>query len=109
MTMFSEESNGFTGWVLAGIGGIISTLLTALVSVIKVRENENAKAIKKLEDTNAKLESNVQQISDKADKCETDRHQLFTNCKVMECKLDLLEKRIISIDSIGTKHESKGG
>lgn len=104
--MLNNENSSFTGWVLAGIGGIISTLLGALVSVIKVRENENAKAIQKLETTNAELKTNVQQISDKADKCETDRHLLFTNCKVMECKLDLLEKRIISIDAIGTKHES---
>jgi hypothetical protein len=105
--MYSDDTGGFTGWVLAGIGGIISTLMTALVSVIKVRENENAKAILKLEATNVKLETSLQTISDKADKCEADRHQLFTNCKVMECKLDLLEKRVISIDVIGTKHESK--
>ena len=96
--MFDSESGSFTGWVLAALTTAFATLGSVVGLLFKKREDENSKAI-------TKLESNLKEVSDKADKCETDRHQLFANCKVLECKLDLLEKRIISIDSLGTKHE----
>jgi len=98
----SSEANGLTGWVLAGIGAIVSTLLTGVVTLFRMRESENTAAI-------AKLEKSLAEVSDKADKCEEDRHLLFTSCEVMKIKLDVLEKRICSIDNNGTdfarKHE----
>ena len=98
----SEEANGLTGWVLAGIGAIVSTLLTGVVTLFRMRESENAQAI-------SKLEHNLIAINGKADKCEEDRHSLFTSCEVLKIKLDVLEKRVSSIDNNGTdfarKHE----
>ena len=91
MTMFNDETGGFTGWVLAGIGAIVSTLLTGVVTLFRMRENENSKAI-------TKLETSLTHFSEKADKCEQDRHVLFTNCKVLETKMQMLDSRMSSID-----------
>ena len=89
--MFNAENGGFTGWVLAGIGAIVSTLLTGVVTLFRMRENENAKAI-------IKLETSLSEVSNKADKCEEDRHILFTNCKVLETKMQMLDSRMSHID-----------
>jgi hypothetical protein len=98
----TSETNGLTGWVLAGIGAIVSTLLTGVVTLFRMRESENTAAI-------AKLEKSLTEVSSKADKCEEDRHVLFTSCEVLKIKLEVLEKRISSIDTNGTdfarKHE----
>ena len=98
----TAETNGLTGWVLAGIGAIVSTLLTGVVTLFRMRESENAQAI-------TKLEQNLDAINSKADKCEADRHALFTSCELLKFKIDVLEKRVSSIDSNGTdfarKHE----
>lgn len=96
----TSETNGFTGWVLAGIGAVVSTLLTGVVTLFRMRESENTAAI-------AKLEQSLTEVSDKADKCEEDRHLLFTSCEVLKIKLDLLEKRISSIDNNGTDYARK--
>jgi hypothetical protein len=98
----NSEQNGLTGWVLAGVATSFATLSSVVAFLFKLRENENAKAI-------LKLETSLQEVSDKAEKCETDRHLLFTSCEVLKIKLDVLEKRVCSIDSNGTdfarKHE----
>lgn len=96
----TSETSGLTGWVLAGIGAIVSTLLTGVVTLFRMRESENAQAI-------TKLEQNLATINGKADKCEEDRHLLFTSCEVMKIKLDVLEKRICSIDKNGTDFARK--
>lgn len=98
----TSETNGLTGWVLAGVGAVVSTLLTGIVTLFRMRESENAQAI-------TKLEQNLNTINNKADKCEEDRHALFTSCELMRFKIDVLEKRVSSIDNNGTdfarKHE----
>ena len=98
----SSEQNGLTGWVLAGIATSFATLSSVVAFLFKLRENENAKAI-------TKLETSLQEVSDKAEKCEEDRHLLFTDCELMKFKLEVLEKRVCSIDNNGTdfarKHE----
>lgn len=93
----SEETNGFTGWVLAGIGAVVSTLLSGIITLFRMRESENTKAI-------TKLEHSLIEVSSKADKCEEDRHTLFTSCEVMKFKLDVLEKRVSTMDSKGTQY-----
>lgn len=87
----TSETSGLTGWVLAGIGAIVSTLLTGVVTLFRMRESENAQAI-------TKLEQNLATINGKADKCEEDRHLLFTSCKVLETKMAMLDSRMSSID-----------
>ena len=93
----NSEQNGVTGWVLAGVGAVVSTLLTGVVTLFRMRESENSKAI-------SKLEQSLLEVSGKADKCEQDRHTLFTSCEVMKVKLEVLERRVSTMDSNGTKY-----
>lgn len=74
----------------------MSTLLTGLVTLFRMRENENAKAI-------ARLEEKVAITETKAEKCEQDRTVLYASCEVLKVKLETLEKRIESINVDGTQ------
>jgi hypothetical protein len=78
---------GFTGWVLAGIGAIVSTLLTGVITLFRLRETENAKAISKLEIT-------LEETMKRADKCEDDRTHLFSTCEVLKYKVETLEQKV---------------
>jgi chromosome segregation ATPase len=92
----SGESDSLTGWVLAGIGGIMSTLLTGLVTLFRMRENENTKAI-------AELKEKATVLEERSEKCESDRAELSSSCAVLKTKMEFLEQRIAKIDSDGTK------
>jgi hypothetical protein len=98
----SDESTGLTGWVLAAMGAIVSTLLTGVVSLFKMRENENAKAI-------AELKQKAVVLEHRSEKCETDRAELSSSCAVLKTKMEFLELRIAKIDSDGTKYSHQNG
>lgn len=88
--MSDVQDSGLVGWALAGVGGVVSALLTGVVTLFRMRESENAKAIQRLESSHA-------EISMKSDKCEADRVELFAKCQVLDCKLQLLEQQISKI------------
>lgn len=83
----TTPAEGFTGWVLAGIGAIVSTLLTGVITLFRLRETENAKAISKLEIT-------LEETMKRADKCEDDRTHLFSTCEVLKYKVETLEQKV---------------
>lgn len=90
------SDSGLIPWVLAGVGAIMSTLLTGVVALFRMRENENAKAIAELKESHAV-------VTAKADKCEEDRSKLFARCEVLEVKLKHVEDKLAKIDLEGTQ------
>jgi septal ring factor EnvC (AmiA/AmiB activator) len=87
-------------WVLAAIGAVVSALLTGVVKLFQLRENENAKAI-------AKLEEKVAVVETKADKCEEERGELRTTCALLEREIKLLQDVITKIDVDGTQYSHR--
>ena len=100
MKSMSNVSDGFSGWVAAGIATIIATLSSTVAWLFKLRENENAKHL-------ANLTNEVATISAKADKCEEERGELKIECAIMKGKLQVLETKLSFIDVNGTKYSHK--
>jgi hypothetical protein len=96
----SDSHNEIVPWVLAGVGTVVGALSTALVYVFRKSEFDNAEAIKELKESN-------RIVSDKADKCEEDRHLLFAQCEVFKTKMETLESRVQRIDKTGTQYQHK--
>ena len=92
----SDETTSVTGWVLAGLGGIVSTLAATVAFLFKLRENENAKNI-------AELKNELQESSKRSEKCEEDRGILYTKCAVLEAKIESIECKMQRIDKDGTQ------
>lgn len=84
------NEQGFTGWVLAGIGAIVSTLLTGVITLFRMRETETARNI-------SKLEMALEETAKKADKCEDDRAHLFSTCEVLKYKVETLEQKVAKL------------
>lgn len=82
-----SEGNGFTGWVLAGVGAVISTLLSGLIALFRIRESEITRNI-------TKLELSLDETMKRADKCEDDRTHLFSTCEVLKYKVETLEQKV---------------
>lgn len=95
----------------------MSTLLTGLVTLFRMRENENAKMIAELKSESSKaiteLKQEVAVTRAASEKCEQDRHELFTACELNKFEIKMLKEQIASIDKDGTKYshsmESKKG
>lgn len=92
-----EEINGIIPWALAGIGAIVSALLTGVVSLFRLRESENAKQI-------TEHKQKIEHLEIKSDKCEEDRNKLFTQCELHTFEIKQLKEKISRIDIDGTKY-----
>jgi hypothetical protein len=75
----------------------VSVLAGAVATLFKMRENENSKAI-------ARLEEKVAATETKAEKCERDRFELFAACEVNKFEIATLKKRIETINVDGTQY-----
>lgn len=111
--MSGEANNDIIPWLLTGVVTVIGALSTALVYVFRKTEYDNAQAIKELKESNLELKAGNRATNDKADKCEEDRHALFTQCAVMKgvlesnaAKILALETKISNMDRLGTKFEN---
>lgn len=98
----SGDQSSITGWVLAGLGGIVSTLAATVAFLFKLRENENSKNI-------AELKAELTESSKRSAKCEEDRSILYTKCAVLESKIETLESKVSKIDVDGTKYSHRMG
>lgn len=95
LTMTTDNSS-LLGWVLAGVGGIMTVLAGAVARLFQMRESENSKAI-------AELKQEVAVTKEAAAKCERDREKLFAACEVNKVEIAHLKEKISSIDQEGTK------
>ncbi len=109
--MSGDTDNGLLPWALAGVGGVVSTLLTGLVWLFRLRESENAKAIAEMKDVHAKAIAELKAAHEvaqaKSDKCEEDRSQLFARCEVLEVKLAHVEQKVSKMDLDGTQYSHR--
>lgn len=87
---------------------MVSTLLTGLVTLFRMRENENAKMIAELKSESSKaiteLKQEVAVTRAASEKCEQDRHELFTACELNKFEIKMLKEQIATIDKDGTKY-----
>lgn len=99
-----ELPEGFFGWVLTGIGGMLATLVTTVATLWRVSESKNAKAIegweKKIVVVEAELKAEVKTVREKLEtteiarlECEQDRSSLSAKCEIFEHRLQRLEKQ----------------
>ncbi len=86
----------------------MSTLLTGLVTLFRMRENENAKLIAELKSESSKaileLKQEVAVTRAASEKCEQDRHELFTACELNKFEIKVLKEQIAKMDESGTKY-----
>jgi len=88
------ENTGFTGWVLAAIGTVVSTL-AGLVAMFYRQQINDYKSNESL------LKHHVERIEKRADKCEEDRESLRIKYAVLEDRVSNLEVTKQNRDSIG--------
>jgi hypothetical protein len=85
----------------------MSVLAGAVATLFKMRENENAKLIAELKSESSKAISELKQevavTRAASEKCEKDRHELFTACELNKFEIKVLKEQIASIDRDGTK------
>jgi len=96
----ANEDETIIPWVLAGVGTIVSALLTGVVGLFRLRETENAKVLEEHKTKIAHLEL-------KSDKCDEDRSKLFAQCEVNSFEIKSLKERITMIDANGTTYSHK--
>lgn len=75
----------------------MSVLAGAVATLFKMRENENSKAI-------AELKQEVAVTKAASEKCERDRHELFTACELNKFEIKVLKEQIAKMDEGGTKY-----
>lgn len=82
-----DTETGITGWVLAGVGTIVTTL-ASLVAMFYRQQITDYKH------TEAELRSEVGELKKRADTCEDDREQLRINQARLEVRVATLEREI---------------
>lgn len=97
----TDDYAGFVPWVLAGIGVIVSTLLTGVVSLFRMRETENAKQLDEHKSKIALLEI-------KSEKCEEQRAELNTKCEVNAQKITYLTTEVSKLTEVISKIDRDG-
>jgi uncharacterized protein YlxW (UPF0749 family) len=82
-----NENEGLTGWILAGVGTIVSTL-AGLVAMFYRTQIADYKA------NESGLRVEVVELRKRADTCEEDREQLRIKVAVMDARLDKVEQEV---------------
>jgi len=79
-----NENEGILGWVLAGVGTVVSTLagLVAMFYRQQILEHKTRE-----EDLATRLDI----VEKRADTCENDREELRIKCAVIEARIAVLE------------------
>jgi chromosome segregation ATPase len=83
-----SNENGISGWILAGISTLIASLTTALSYLYKSR-------IEAYEKAEIKLDTRVELLETKLDKCETEHTNAKVELAEIKTRLNLLEKPIL--------------
>ena len=103
----STDNQSLFGWVLAGVGAVVSTLSAWVVILFRTRESENTKLIAELKSESSKaiteLKQEVAITRAASEKCEQDRHELFTACELNKFEIKVLKDQLAKMDQDGTK------
>lgn len=79
-----DQETGLTGWILAGVGTIVSTL-AGLVAMFYRQQITDYKTVE------VDLKSKVVTLEKRADECESDREELRIKHAVLEERVTKLE------------------
>lgn len=94
-TMSDVQTDGtLLAWVIAGVGAILTTLVSTVAYLFRKSEYDNAQAIKVLQSQNEKQEAYCNKLSDHIQNCENDRTKLFSQTAVLGSQVASLESRI---------------
>lgn len=98
MSNGSDLPDGLLGWVLAGIGAAMGTLVTTIATLWRVSEGKNAKAIEEQRSQIATVQTEIAVVRDNLKTteaarldCERDRARLTAKCEIFESRLSKLE------------------
>lgn len=96
-----DEQTGLTGWILAGVATVVSTLAGIVAYFYKqqitdYRSNETM------------LKAKVVDLESRADKCENDREELRIRHAVLENKHANLELRVADLEVNKKNRDSIG-
>jgi cell division protein FtsB len=96
--MSNQIPESFFGWVLAGVGTVVATLVGTVTTLWRLNESKNAKAIEEQSRQLVSLETQMKLVKDHAAICETariecleDRARLAMKCEMFENRLTQLE------------------
>lgn len=82
-----DEEQGITGWILAGVATIVSTLAGLVAMFYRTQISDY-----KLNESS--LRSEVSELRKRADICEADRETLRIDLAVMKTRIDRVEKEV---------------
>lgn len=82
-----QDDNGLLGWVLAGVGTVISTLSGIVAYFYRTQ-------ITDFKSREVKFETTLNELAIRADKCESDREELRVHCAVMDDRLKRIEEKV---------------
>ena len=82
-----DENNGFTGWILAGVGAIVSTLAGVITMFYRTQISDY-----KTHATELKIE--IDKFQKRADQCEKDHTESKVRIAVLESRLAEVEKAL---------------
>jgi hypothetical protein len=96
--MSNQIPESFFGWVLAGVGTVVATLVGTVTTLWRLNESKNAKAIEEQSRHLIALETQMHLVRSHAEICEKartecleDRARLATKCEMFEDRLLKLE------------------
>jgi hypothetical protein len=81
-----QNSEGMLGWILAGVGTIVSTLAGLVAFFYRQQINDH-------KDREAELSQRLDIVEKRADACENDREELRIKCAVIEARINALENK----------------
>lgn len=86
-----DQETGLTGWILAGVGTVVSSL-AGIVAYFYKQQIADYKA------NEVTLKAKVIDLEARADKCEDDREELRIKHAVLETKHASLEMRVADLE-----------
>jgi len=100
--VIETESN--SGWFVAGVMAVISTLASSVAFLFKLNETKNAAAITALTHQVDLQQKQIDASERRHDECQDDRRKLATEVAVIREHVKILEANQCKIDG---KHETR--
>jgi len=96
-----NEGEGFSGWVLSGILGIVTTM-AGIIAMFYRTQIADYKSIE------TSLKQHVDRLEKRADKCEEDRETLRIDHAVLKSSCAVLEARVTDLEKTKQNRDSVG-
>ena len=80
-----------SGWIVSGVLGVIATLSTAVATLYRKIEGQNAAAIADLKDQLTGVRKDLKESNEKHDECQKDRGELRLEVNTLKLQVNALE------------------